>query len=200
MHRDEIRIPTPCHADWNAMERRDRARFCTECQLEVIDVSARTEAEARAMVENRERGRACVSYVVGKDGRIRFADSPRRPPAAPDVPKSALVRRGSGALAAASIALAACSPLDAITEAMGMRTSGTPVVTVEPDEPCDRIAGEMARVVDPPATDAPLPGDPANASPADLQPVLAVPEVDEEPKDDRSDKNDAWEIHGAWPD
>ena len=53
MRPDDLRIPSPCDADWNAMEPRDRARFCAACSLEVVDVSTRTEEELRAHVAER---------------------------------------------------------------------------------------------------------------------------------------------------
>lgn len=165
MRRDELPIPTPCHADWNAMELRDKARFCAECSLEVLDVSARTEAEARALATTPSNARVCVSYIVRPDGTIRLAKDTN----APDVPLGALRRRGSALVAAASLALAACG---------GSRLAGAPVQTTgaivqpmnveppaEPTDPattdtvcpaCDpptdeiRVRGEMAAPPPPP--------------------------------------------------
>lgn len=129
MRRDEMPIPSPCSADWNAMEPRDRARFCDACSLEVVDVSAHTEAEARALLTSRSSDRVCVSYIVRPDGTLKLAKDPR----APDVAAGSLRRRGASLLAAASLALAACdgTTLDAI-EPGPVRLAGEPLRTVEP--------------------------------------------------------------------
>jgi len=144
MHRDELRIPSPCNADWNAMEPRERGRFCSACELEVVDISARTEAEVRELAgatRASRTSRVCVSYLVNRDGTIRLAADPSKP----DVPTSALARRGARMLAAASIALAACGP-----GSFG-RLAGEPVSTVatestESTEPCERVAGGIGPV------------------------------------------------------
>lgn len=176
MRREELRIPSPCNADWNAMEPRDRARFCAACELEVVDVSARTETEARALLRGTNARRVCVSYLVNRDGTIRLAPEPSKP----DVPASALLRRGARVLAAASIALAACGP------GRSGRLAGEPVATVQPvsDEPCERLAGEIAPIATPIDVDAgvatPLGVDAGIASPSAPKPRTTALE----PRDD----------------
>lgn len=69
MHRDQLPIPEPCSADWDAMTGGSRKRFCDHCSKHVHDLSAMTEAEAGAVLE--EPG-VCVRYTVKPDGGIRF--------------------------------------------------------------------------------------------------------------------------------
>jgi len=165
MHRDDLPIPSPCHADWNAMEVRDRARHCASCALDVIDISAHTETEARALAHRPRTGRICVSYVVRPDGSLKLAKDPLEP----DVPLRSLTRRAASVAVAASLALvAAChSPRlagapsattgEAVSVTAPLNASGnsdsnsTPPDsgTTTPTEPCDpgttdeRIRGEM---------------------------------------------------------
>jgi len=69
MHRDDLPIPDPCHASWDAMDGDDRRRFCDACSQHVHDLSAMTEAEASEVLV--EPG-VCVRYTVGAGDRIQF--------------------------------------------------------------------------------------------------------------------------------
>lgn len=143
MRPEQLPIAEPCNADWNAMEPRERARFCGQCGIEVIDVSAFTEAEACELARRPRNGRVCVSYVVRADGTLRLADTP-------DVPVRSLVRRGRTLMVAASLALAACG-----TVSEPPRTAGTMPIThsqkpgpiAEPDR---RVAGGLRPIEPPP--------------------------------------------------
>lgn len=139
MHRDELPILEPCRADWDAMEPRGRARFCRECGIEVIDVSAYTEAEACELARRPRSGRVCMSYVVRADGTLRLADTP-------DVPVRSLFRKGRTLVMAASLALSACTP----GEERGR--SQLPIVDTEV-----RVAGEMPLLTAPLGVDAGTP-------------------------------------------
>ena len=127
MHPRDLPIPSPCAADWSAMTPTERGRFCAACSLEVLDISAMPEHEARAVMP-RADARVCVSYIVRPDGTLRLA-----PPSsgAPDVPLRALSRRRASIVAIAAMFVAACEPGCAAE-----RTAGTPC-------PADtRVAGE----------------------------------------------------------
>lgn len=45
----DIRIASPCSADWDRMCGDDRVRFCPECQLNVYNFSAMTPAEVETV-------------------------------------------------------------------------------------------------------------------------------------------------------
>lgn len=132
MHRNDLPIPKPCSADWDAMAPRDKGRFCSECAIEVVDVSAYREADAESIRERvrTSNTRLCVSYVVRTDGTVRFTDSP-------DVPVRKLQRRSAAMAAAASFALAACGGSHA-----GMRTAGSPVPM--PTTDTNQVLGQVA--------------------------------------------------------
>jgi hypothetical protein len=130
MRMSSLRIEDPCHENWDAMHAQGARRFCDQCQKNVHDLSAMTEAEARALLASRSEGRLCVRYTVDASGTIRF----RTP--APIVPASALRRRGPAArlvpAAAIAMALAACTPHEQPKATMG---EPMPVLVEEKPQP-----------------------------------------------------------------
>jgi hypothetical protein len=72
---DQINVASPCHVNWDDMTGDDRARFCSQCKLNVYDLSAMSRDEATAFVSGRE-GRTCVRYYRRHDGTILTRDCP----------------------------------------------------------------------------------------------------------------------------
>ena len=72
---EELRIATPCRADWDDMQGDDRVRFCGRCQKNVYNLSAMRRDEAEALVRERE-GRLCVRFYRRHDGTVLTADCP----------------------------------------------------------------------------------------------------------------------------
>jgi len=72
---DNVRIATPCKADWDQMVGNERRRFCGECNLNVYNLSGMTRSEAESLIGNTE-GRLCVRYYRRKDGSILTQDCP----------------------------------------------------------------------------------------------------------------------------
>lgn len=72
---DNIRIASPCSADWNGMYGDERKRFCGDCKLNVYNLSGMTKADAEALVMNAE-GRLCVRYYLRPDGSVITQDCP----------------------------------------------------------------------------------------------------------------------------
>ena len=70
-----LTIATPCPASWDDMEGDDRVRFCPECELNVYNLSAMTEEQALALVQERE-GRLCVRLYQREDGTVLTSDCP----------------------------------------------------------------------------------------------------------------------------
>lgn len=163
MRREDLPIAEPCHEDWNAMEPRDKARFCASCQLDVLDVSAMREREAKAFASKPRATRVCVSYILRSDGTIRFSDS--KPLGAPDVPTGSLVRRGRTMVAAAALALAACQPVKDAAGALGAS-----VAHARPEVTEVRLAGEPMPTP-PPVVDAGVPTTPRTPVPTSTTPV-----------------------------
>lgn len=68
MHADDLPIPEPCTADWDAMRVLDTTRrHCGQCDKAVHDLSAMSDADARALLAS---DRVCVRYRTATDGRI----------------------------------------------------------------------------------------------------------------------------------
>jgi hypothetical protein len=72
---DNIRIASPCGADWDAMYGSDRKRFCSECRLNVYNISEMTQDEAENMIL-RSEGRLCLRVFKRKDGTVLTQDCP----------------------------------------------------------------------------------------------------------------------------
>ena len=68
-----IRIATPCSADWNQMVGDDRVRHCATCDKDVFNLSSMTRDEAEALVVA-TAGNLCARYYQRKDGTILLAD------------------------------------------------------------------------------------------------------------------------------
>jgi hypothetical protein len=68
---DNIKVASPCSADWNKMTGDERARHCGDCKKNVYNLSGMTREEAEALIREKE-GRLCVRYYQRKDGTILF--------------------------------------------------------------------------------------------------------------------------------
>ena len=75
---DDIDIASPCSANWNKMQGSDRCRFCSQCKLQVFDLSSLTRNEAVALVKERSgRGEhLCVRFRRRADGTVLTQDCP----------------------------------------------------------------------------------------------------------------------------
>jgi hypothetical protein len=65
----EVRIASPCSADWNQMMGDDRVRFCPDCQRNVYNFSSMTEGEVKRLVSQSE-GRLCGRFYQRRDGTM----------------------------------------------------------------------------------------------------------------------------------
>lgn len=72
---DNIKIASPCSANWNAMIGDDRKRFCGDCKLNVYNLSGMTRYDAEHLLRMSE-GRLCVRYFQRPDGTILTKDCP----------------------------------------------------------------------------------------------------------------------------
>jgi hypothetical protein len=70
-----VRVASPCSADWDSMIGNDRTRFCSQCELNVFNLSAMTRAEAEHLIANAET-RLCVRFYRRRDGSIITQDCP----------------------------------------------------------------------------------------------------------------------------
>ena len=72
---NNIKVASPCSADWEGMFGNERKRFCGDCKLNVYNISGMTRTEAERLLEQSE-GRLCVRYYRRADGTILTKDCP----------------------------------------------------------------------------------------------------------------------------
>ncbi|HET9993348.1 MAG TPA: hypothetical protein VFQ65_32655 [Kofleriaceae bacterium] len=70
---DNIRVASPCTADWKQMTGDERARHCNKCDKQVFDLSEMTRAEAEALIIEKN-GKLCARYYRRADGTILTSD------------------------------------------------------------------------------------------------------------------------------
>ncbi len=79
---DDVRIASPCPANWDDMIGDDRVRFCRQCTKNVYNLSALPREEAEALLRAAERRQAelgegiCVRLYKRADGTVLTADCP----------------------------------------------------------------------------------------------------------------------------
>jgi hypothetical protein len=70
---DNIRVASPCTADWTQMTGDERTRHCTKCEKQVFNLSEMTRAEAEALILEKH-GDLCARYYRRHDGTIITSD------------------------------------------------------------------------------------------------------------------------------
>ncbi|MFT3743174.1 MAG: hypothetical protein QM785_02665 [Pyrinomonadaceae bacterium] len=72
---DNIRVASPCNANWDEMFGDDRKRYCGACSKNVYNLSNMSRLEAENLLINSE-GRLCVRYFRRADGTVLTQDCP----------------------------------------------------------------------------------------------------------------------------
>jgi hypothetical protein len=72
---NNIKVASPCPANWDEMIGDDRTRFCGQCKLNVFNLSGMTRDEAESLIIN-TNGRLCVRFFRCADGTILTKDCP----------------------------------------------------------------------------------------------------------------------------
>lgn len=70
-----VRVASPCPANWDEMVGDDRKRFCGQCKLNVYNLSGMRQDEAENLLLNAE-GRLCVRFYRRTDGSVLTQDCP----------------------------------------------------------------------------------------------------------------------------
>jgi hypothetical protein len=98
---DQVRVASPCKADWNEMLGDERVRFCLSCEKNVYNLSSMQRDDAENLLRERLGSDLCIRFYQRADGTILTQDCPegvkkkRRK-------KLALAVAGAGAMAAAA--------------------------------------------------------------------------------------------------
>jgi hypothetical protein len=72
---DHVRVAAPCKADWDQMIGDERVRFCSQCSLNVYNLSSMSRSDAQSLIARTE-GRLCVRVYRRSDGSIITKDCP----------------------------------------------------------------------------------------------------------------------------
>lgn len=161
---DNIRVATPCSADWNEMVGNDRIRHCGKCDKDVFNLSQMTREDAEALLQEKQ-GNLCARYYQRADGTILTSDCA--------VGKKQRRRRRVMAVAAAAL----CAGGGAFTWKLMTHEQGS----IAPRDDLRMISGEVAiqgGVSLPPADPVP---DKANIETASPDLVLGQATVPREP-------------------
>jgi hypothetical protein len=70
-----LKIASPCSADWNEMVGDNRKRFCGDCKLNVYNLSGMSKVEAENLLTNAD-GRVCVRFYQRADGTVLTENCP----------------------------------------------------------------------------------------------------------------------------
>ena len=70
-----VRVASPCSARWGHMVGDNRVRHCLQCNKNVYNFSAMTEAEIAELIRERE-GKVCARFYRRADGTMLTADCP----------------------------------------------------------------------------------------------------------------------------
>jgi hypothetical protein len=73
-----IRIASPCPADWAKMAGDERVRHCSECNLNVYNLSAMTERQVKQLIAGSQGQRVCARFYRRADGTVLTQDCPWR--------------------------------------------------------------------------------------------------------------------------
>lgn len=70
-----LKIASPCSANWEEMHGDNRKRFCGDCKLNVYNLSGMSKTEAESLLQNTE-GRLCVRFYQRPDGTVLTQNCP----------------------------------------------------------------------------------------------------------------------------
>lgn len=71
---EDIRIASPCRANWDNMEGDDRKRYCALCRKHVYNITEMSRSEAEALVDGSTR--VCLRLYRRSDGTVITNDCP----------------------------------------------------------------------------------------------------------------------------
>jgi len=120
---DQVRVASPCHANWDDMEGDEKVRFCGACRLHVYNLSAMDVEEAAERIGEHE-GRLCVRFYHREDGTVLTQDCPV------GQERKARRRKAAACGVAAGVGLAGLTVMPAATVVQGQLIQPTMGVMV----------------------------------------------------------------------
>lgn len=64
-----VRIPEPCHEDWNTMKPDEKGKFCKVCSKSVIDFSNKSDAEVHNILHENKDKKVCGHFKTTQVNR-----------------------------------------------------------------------------------------------------------------------------------
>jgi hypothetical protein len=59
----QLKVPTPCHENWDNMTKTEKGRFCASCQKQVIDFSNKSDREIAMFFKKPSTGSVCGRFM-----------------------------------------------------------------------------------------------------------------------------------------
>lgn len=143
-----LRVATPCRANWDQMEGNERARFCQQCQKHVYNLSSLSSAAAADLIREKE-GKLCVRFYQRADGTVLHGEDC---PAGLVARQWRYTRKMAGAFA--SLVLMALGLGKAQAEPPASGKTNQPAASATPYHPSSPIMGKICL---PPSTPKPSP-------------------------------------------
>ncbi|HZI58001.1 MAG TPA: carboxypeptidase-like regulatory domain-containing protein [Verrucomicrobiae bacterium] len=72
----KLHIASPCPANWEKMIGDERVRHCSECNLNIYNISAMAEAQAIQLIAKNQGQRVCLRLYRRADGTVMTQDCP----------------------------------------------------------------------------------------------------------------------------
>ena len=160
---NNLKVASPCSADWNTMYGSERKRFCGDCKLNVYNLAAMSVTEAEELLM-RSEGRLCVRYYRRADGTILTEDCP--------VGWARVKRRVSRVAAAALTLILTAIGGIFMTTVLSRKKEivGRIIPTVKPTPDAEPLMGAIA-IPTPAATPTPKPATPKKWRVVTLTPI-----------------------------
>jgi hypothetical protein len=73
---NDLRVASPCPADWEKMVGDERMRHCSECNLNVYNLSAMTKPQVQELIASSRGKRLCTRFYRRADGTVLTQDCP----------------------------------------------------------------------------------------------------------------------------
>lgn len=128
-----VRIPEPCHEDWNKMEPDLKGKFCNSCNKSVFDFSTKTDAEIKNILLEYKDQKVCGHFKKSQVNRPLNISINLK-----DLPKNINITKAF----AIALFLVFGTFLFSCTDKHGQKVSEIEVVETEP-QPQDDFIGIM---------------------------------------------------------
>ena len=128
-----VRIPEPCHEDWNKMEPDLKGKFCNSCSKSVFDFSTKTDAEIKNILLEYKDQKVCGHFKKSQVNRPLNISINLK-----DLPKNISITK----VFAIALFLVFGTFLFSCTDEHGQKVGKIEVVETEP-QPQDNFIGMM---------------------------------------------------------